>query len=203
MKLQKNALNVVKLLGYSFMIVMIVSLFIQDGHAQSVKKKKKKDEVEESWTKKLMPGGGLGLGYNNGWRISLSPQVGYRVTDRFIPGIGLDYIYLSYKYDNDDRDRFSSIGPKAFALYYITDELNLGTEFAYNRYKETREFNGVEQVRRDNFNSWLAGGGYTQRFGGRAGVRLELYYDLLYDEDNFFSNRRGRWQPRVNIVYGF
>lgn len=203
MKRQKNELKVVKLLVNLTTIMLLMTVFIQTGNAQSRGKKKvKKEETEVKWTDRLMPGGGLGLGYNNGWRISVSPQVGYRLTERFIPGIGLDYTFISFKYENDDQDKFSAVGPKAFLLYYITPELNLGTEFVYNRYKETRELNGQKQVFRDNFNSWLVGGGYTQRLGGRAGLRLELYYDALYDDDNIFLRRRGRWQPRINIVYG-
>ncbi len=162
-----------------------------------------RSQEEEKWTDRIVFGGGVGVSFFNGWNINLSPNVGYKITDQFWAGIGLDYYYGSYKYSSDFKDNFSVVGPKVFALYYITRELNIGTEFAYYDYTYTQISNGIKTKTNDEQNSWLIGGGYTQRMGGRAGVRLELFYDVLYDETNSFNFRNSAFVPRINIVYGF
>jgi len=164
---------------------------------------KTKTSEDAKWTERIVFGGGVGIGYTNGWNISLTPQVGYKITERFWSGIGLEYYYVSFRGNNDFRDRFSVIGPKVWALYYITDELNLGTEFARYNFKRTQIVNSRRTEVRSEQNSWLVGGGYTQRFGGRAGVRLELYYDVLYDDNDPNQFRNSAFIPRINIVYGF
>lgn len=149
---------------------------------------------EEKWSDRLFVGGGLGVSFFNGWYINVSPYIGYRVTDRFWAGIGLDYFYVS---DNFYDFSYSVIGPKAFALYYVIPEVNLGIEASnYFFTGDARERWGSGQTR------LLLGGGYTQFFNNRGGIRLELYYDVLYDEDsrsNFFGSAL---EPRINVFFG-
>ena len=156
----------------------------------------------EKWTDRLVGGGGLGGGYSNGWRVTLTPWVGYKITDRLWTGIGVDYNYASYKDPRFEiKETYSVLGPKVFANYYITQDINAGTEFVRNTFKYTETFNGNKFKISDSFNSWLIGGGYTQRMGGRAGIRLELFYDVLYDESNN-NFRRSPFDFRLNFIYG-
>lgn len=160
---------------------------------------------ENQWTSRIVVGGGIGAGYNNGWNINVSPEIAYKVTDRFWPGIGLDYNYVSYRYDSENKDKFSVFGPKAFAVYYITPQLNAGTEYVFYNYTRNQIFNGIPQKTKESQQSWLIGAGYTQRFGqdSRAGIRAELYYDVFYQEgSSVFNFRVSPWVPRLRFLYG-
>ena len=187
-----------KKIGLLLSILIFISL-----HADAQRRTNHSSNDDETkWTDRIVFGGGIGIGYTNGWNINVTPNVGYKVTDQFWAGLGVDYYYVSWRFDSQNKDKFSVVGPKAYALYYITPEINLGTEFSHNFYTRTDITNGITQKQKEEQNSWLIGGGYTQRMGGRAGIRLELYYDVLYDESNRFGFRNSAFVPRVNIVYG-
>ena len=182
-----------------FAVIFVLLLCNLTAEAQ---RNYKTSQEDEKWTDRIVFGGGLGISFFNGWNINVSPNVGYKITDQFWAGIGLDYYYGSFRYDSENKDQFSIIGPKAFALYYITPQINLGTEFAYYDYTYTLTSGGRKTKTNEEQNSWLIGGGYTQRMGGRAGIRFEFFYDVLYDESNTFNFRNSAFVPRVNIVYG-
>ena len=166
--------------------------------------KEANEKPEREWLQRIVFGGGLGGGYSNGWNVNVTPWVGYKITEQFWAGLGLDYYYSSYNYQQTDRkDSYSVIGPKAFALYYVTPAINLGAKFSRNTFNVTQTLNNVKYKDSGATNSLLLGGGYTQRVGGRGGIRLELYYDVLYDESNDFNFRRSAFIPRINVVYGF
>jgi len=50
-------------------------------------------QQSESFTDKLTFGGNFGATFGTVTYVNLSPQVGYKVTERFIPGISATYIY--------------------------------------------------------------------------------------------------------------
>ena len=165
------------------------------------------DKRRFGWTERLVGGGSLGGGYSNGWNVSVTPWVGYKVTDRFWAGIGLDYLYSSFKIPRSDfKEKFSVTAPKVFANYYVTPDINIATEYSRNfvAYKRNND-----SAFRFSSPSWLAGAGYLQRFG-KGGVRLEAFYDVLYNSNidtvnGRLVNRNFRgspWVLRINFVYG-
>ncbi len=182
--------------------LIVIGLILCVASADAQRRSTTKDK-DEKWTERIVFGGGIGVGYTNGWNINVTPNVGYKITDRFWAGIGVDYYYVSFRLNSNNKDRFSVVGPKTYALYYITPEINLGTEFAHYFYTRNIITNGISQKIKEEQDSWLLGGGYTQRLGGRAGIRLELYYDVLYDETDQIRFRNSAFVPRINIVYGF
>ena len=56
---------------------------------------KKKEEKQKGFDiSRLVVGGGIGLGFGDITSISVSPMVGYRITDNFSAGVGFGYQYL-------------------------------------------------------------------------------------------------------------
>lgn len=75
---------------------------------------------------KLVYGGGFGLGFgsNGYWNISLSPQIGYELTPKFVAGLGMTYSHSSEKFDSWSGGRVKHtqdyVGMNLFAHYYPT-----------------------------------------------------------------------------------
>jgi len=51
---------------------------------------------QQSGWDRIYIGGNFGLQFGNYTIVDLSPQIGYRITDRLTSGIGITYMYLKY-----------------------------------------------------------------------------------------------------------
>src|SRR4249919_3238095 len=74
---------------------------------------------------RLFIGGTFGLGFSSySTAINISPQVGYRFSQLFAAGVGINYAYYNYKYytygTNEiyQRDIFSYAGLNVFGRIY-------------------------------------------------------------------------------------
>ncbi|CAN5913250.1 hypothetical protein BH11BAC7_BH11BAC7_23150 [soil metagenome] len=128
----------------------------------------------------LVYGGNFGLNFGNVTSISVSPMIGYKVTDKFTPGIGLTYNYLRFNYQGYRSDPIHIYGGSIWARYYILENIFLHGEYeALNAEWDPYVHPGY----RYNLNSALIGGGYRQSFGNLASYVLVLY-NVTYTEDS-------------------
>ncbi len=152
---------------------------------------------------RIFVGGGLGASFNSyADFVSVSPIIGYRVSQRFAPGIGFQYRYTSYKTFNPKLTT-DDYGVSLFARYTLYGPLFLHAEFEHLNY----EFPGTvpgETLRKD-FNSLLAGGGFFQPVGRNAGFFAVALYNFSYQNSYNYS-----YYPyssplilRVGITAGF
>lgn len=125
---------------------------------------------------------GGGVNFNNvASIISLNPQLGYRVTDKFITGIGANYNYVKYNNSNFSN---SFYGGNAFARYLINDNIFLQSEYQLL----TRDKSNVW----DDY--WLVGGGAS--IG--PGLFASIFYIVDPPANNVYNS------PFVyRIGYGF
>jgi hypothetical protein len=128
----------------------------------------------------LVYGGNLGLSFGSVTNISVSPLVGYKVTDKFIPGIGLTYNYLKFNYPGYSEKGINIYGGSIWSRYYILDNVFLHGEY--------ESLNGewdpyFRPGYRYYLNSLLVGGGYREDFGGLSSYILVLY-NVTYNEDS-------------------
>lgn len=131
--------------------------------------------------KKFVYGGGLGLNFGNVTLINLAPSLGYRVSERFLPGISATYSY----YHDSKLDISSTIyGGSLFSRYYLLPQL-----FAHGEYEV---LNGDWLIGRDRFNvnSLFVGAGYSQRIAGN------VFFNLL----GLFNLNDGSFSPYTNPV---
>ncbi len=124
-----------KLLG----LILVSTIFFIPVSAQEKEKDEKETEASEK-KKGLDPeriffGGNFGLTFGNFTFINISPQVGYRITQMFSAGAGLNFIYQSDKYYSGNREVKNSLGyagmnifgrvnPFKFVLLNVQPELN-------------------------------------------------------------------------------
>jgi hypothetical protein len=128
---------------------------------------------------RIVTGGGLGLSFGSVQDfISVSPQIGYRVTARLIAGTGFTYRYTNYKYFKPSI-KLNDYGVSPFLRFTVYKNIFIQTEFEYLNYEfpATR----TETVRKD-FNSVFVGGGFIQPVGEKLAFYVMALYNLSYKD---------------------
>jgi hypothetical protein len=152
---------------------------------------------------RIFVGGGLGVSFTSYTDfVSVSPIIGYRVSQRFAPGISLMYRYTSYKTFNPKLTT-DDYGVGVFARFMVYGPLFLHAEFEHLNYEFPASTPG-ETLRMD-FNSLLAGGGFFQPVGRHAGFFAVALYNFSYQNSYNYT-----YYPyssplilRVGITAGF
>lgn len=154
---------------------------------------------------------GLGLGYTSYYGISqfsfsMSPAIGYRVTERFAIGPGISYAYNNYGYDTSinttQHISASSFGVKVFAQYIVYKQF-----FAHAEYESTRaEFptyysNGAPTGEKASVQvqTPLLGVGYRSQISNRAAADILLLYNFKDDYTSIYPNPVVRFNFLFNI----
>ncbi|MEY3398339.1 MAG: hypothetical protein RL220_933 [Bacteroidota bacterium] len=164
-----------------FLIILMCAL--QSAIAQKTEEdyagsEKKPKASGKSFADRLYFSGGLGLSFGTVTFVQVAPQVGYRLTDRLIPGIGANYIYY--------RDPFFSTsfyGGSVFTRYLIADNFFAHVEYEMIN-REVEEFGKIER-------RWIpigmVGGGYRTNAEG-LGFSVSVLWDIIEDPWSPYQN---------------
>lgn len=130
----------------------------------------------EKWRARdnLFYGGGLGLGYSNGWIVNVNPQIGVQYKKVLGAGVGFDYQYYGSTVSS-----FQSIGPSIFARGKAFEALLLQAEYVQLYFKESY----LGETYSYSAPMFLVGGGY-QDGGDNGGLFLMVLWDLIQDPNN-------------------
>ncbi|CAN5232076.1 hypothetical protein BH09BAC5_BH09BAC5_16260 [soil metagenome] len=163
-----------------FLSVLFLFLFQGLALSQDREPATPKKEMPGSFTERLVYGGNMGLNFGNVTSISISPMIGYKVTERFIPGIGATYNYLKFHYQGYQSEAIHIYGGSIWARYYILDNIFLHGEY--------EALNGEwDPYFRPNYryylNSVFLGGGYRQSMGNLSTYVLVLY-NVTYSQNS-------------------
>jgi hypothetical protein len=137
------------------------------------------DEMDERapWKERVFTGGGLGMSFGtNVDFISISPLIGYKVSPKVAAGLSLTYRYTNFKYSLP-KISTNDFGVSPFVRYNFYQNFFLHAEYEYLNYELPKL--GSEK-RREAFSSMLAGGGFFQPLGKRAGFFLLALYNFSY-----------------------
>jgi hypothetical protein len=138
------------------------------------------------WTDRLITGGGLGLQFGDYTYIQIAPILGYRVTDQFHAGIGLNYTY--YKYNDrayNYKYETSIYGGSVWTRYFFLE--NLFGEATFEMLNMDVPGPNYELVR-DNIPVLMVGGGYAQSIGGQSALLLRILWDVIEDPYSPYAN---------------
>jgi len=146
--------------------------FAQGNDTSYVNKKPQKQKKENgfSWSKVTIGGNAGGGGSSNFTTIILAPTIGYRLTERFTPGIGFKYIYFNDKYY---RYKTNIYGGNIFARFFATDFLFVHGEFEMLN----GQFDPFNEDRLTINNVWL-GGGLRQSFGANSYAMIGALWNI-------------------------
>jgi hypothetical protein len=173
-------------------------------------KRKALQQHAEQYTKAFVYSG-IGLGYSSyyglsNFNFSISPAIGYRVSDRFSIGPGISYAYNYYGANNGNGTstsfNTSSFGVKGFAQFMVYNQFFLHAEYEVTR---------AELLAVDN-NGYLTGGkvtrsvqtpllgvGYRSQISNRAAADIVLLYNFQDDYNSIYPNPVIRFNFLFNI----
>ncbi|HOX82477.1 MAG TPA: hypothetical protein PLJ60_11015 [Chryseolinea sp.] len=122
---------------------------------------------------RIFVGGGFGLSFSSYYDyFSISPIIGYKITPKFVGGIGLQYSHYKYK-GYSPAIQTNNYGGSVFLRYNFYGPLFVHTEYEYLDYQFT-------ETQRQGFSSFMAGGGFFQPIGRRAGIFVMALYNFSY-----------------------
>ncbi len=172
-------------------------LCIATSHAQktseedyaSASTKKENTQPKTPFRNRLVFGGNLGGFIGNPTYLMANPMIGYRTTDWWVNGVGLNLTYIS---SNGYKETI--YGGSVWSRAYILKTLIAHTEFELLRREAADQFGNTAAV---NVPVWLVGAGYNS--GGRIGFSAMVMYDLIQDPNSPYSN------PifRIGGLFGF
>ncbi len=154
----------IKRLTFGFLLVMNLTVWGQDNAPVP---------DENRFWKRVQFGGGLGLGFGNGFtNIAVAPSAIYNINKYFSAGLGVQYSYLK------QRNFYSSsmYGGSIIGLAQPLEQIQLSLELEQLRVNLNRENNTFVD---DFWNTGLfIGAGYQMN-----GVTIGARYNLLFQED--------------------
>lgn len=165
-----------------------------------------KAELPPSFWDRVVFGGGAGLSFGVNTNIFLAPQMGYKITDNWIAGLG--YMYNYSKWDQIltlqgpvDVDFENQVhGPNLFTTVTLFDQLFLGSQFEILNHDAYiyQPFQGSFDVEnRWTPVLWIQGGFYTP-IGKKGMTQIGLRLNLLHDE---FSPYATSWTPIFQFYF--
>lgn len=171
--------------------------------------RKAAEQHAEQYTK-LFVYSGIGLGYSSfygysNFNFSISPAIGYRVTDRFSIGPGISYAYNHYgqDYSNGPSSSIStsSFGAKVFAQLMVYNNF-----FIHAEYESTKaQFLAVDQYNQyvgtvtRTVQTPLAGIGYRSQISNRAAADIVVLYNFQDNYNSIYPNPVIRFNFLFNI----
>lgn len=171
-----------------FLITALVFAFVLNVTAQS------------KLSDKIYFGGGGGFSTSsNQTNISIFPQVGYKITNRYSAGIGLTYQYVKIK--QPINTSLSNFGWSIFNRFNITNQFFAYAEFERLTFEYLTSFS-PERTEKSAFNSLLIGAGYSEQIGGRASFNVMALYNVLYDEAEIPRPYNSPWVLRAGVGIG-
>jgi hypothetical protein len=151
------------------MILLSLNVYAQWGEEEMAEKPSIKD--------RMFFGGGFGMSFSSDYDFfSISPIIGYRLSPKVATGLSITYRYTNYKYVTPNVST-NDYGVSPFIRYQFYGPLFLHAEYEYLNY-EYITYTG-ESVR-ESFSSFMAGGGFFQPVGRRAGIYISVLYNFSY-----------------------
>lgn len=138
-------------------------------------------------------GGNIGASFgDNVWGVSLSPRIGYKLTDDLELAFSVNYNWQKTSYS---QYNFLGLGPAVNYYFFRSAYVHA----SYQHYFIKQKFDRQESYRTEEDALYL-GGGYMQPLGGNAYLQMGFSYNVLYKKDkSIFSSG---FSPSVGIVIG-
>jgi transcriptional regulator with XRE-family HTH domain len=161
--------------------------------AQEVQEEDQKGFQKE----KLFFGGNFGLTFGNYTLINVSPQIGYRFTERLAAGMGVNMQYVSFKerdfrtnnvlYKTSQGVAGLNVFGRAYPIrqFFVQLQPELNYIFGKQTYYQPREEFKMDA---EIVPSVLAGGGMAIP-GGRGAFLVSIFYDVLQHKNSPYGRK--------------
>lgn len=171
--------------------------------ALTVRAQDEEEEPKKGFDKeKLFYGGNFGLGFgSNSTNINVSPQVGYRFNKHLAAGVGVNFVYASYKYEwLGFRENYGVAGLNIFGRVYPIEYILLQLQPELNYVWGKVKYNGGAEDAIDArfVPSLLGGAGAVIPMGQRGALLVMVQYDILQRYLNPYGEK-----PFLTIGFNF
>lgn len=179
---------------------ILLLFFVYNLDAQYLEKEPPPTPVQ-----RIFYGGNLDMAFGMVTQISLSPEVGYRITNRLSAGVGIDYMFV---YSEEYNFKGSIFGGNVFASFTVIKSLGdlipfLGTDMGiliYGQFSYTNMGKFYSVLSGDE-PMWIAspmlGLGFQVPIGQRSYMLLSVMYNFDESMYSIYSN------PVVKVSYQF
>lgn len=176
----------------------------REERERSASPNQNEEKALPAWREKLVFGGGASLGFGNNSNIMLAPQLGYRLSNRWIAGVGylFNYVRITQTWDNNSGNivrlpeplEYTIQGPNAFVNFFPFESIFLGSQFEYLKHKlpSANPITGNWSAEALSTPVLWVQGGYRQSLGGRSFAQIGLRLNLLHDDRSPYSQS---WMP--------
>jgi len=137
----------------------------------------------KNWKEKIVLGGNGGLNIGRNTQININPTIGYRITPKYIAGIGPSFTYISNPIDD-----FYIYGGSIFNRLFVLENGFLQAEFEQLYYRVSAANTDSGSEIRDSFPALLVGGGLSQPLAGRSRAVVMIQYDVLMNERSLYND---------------
>ncbi len=177
------------------MLALLFLVGVNAVHAQYRANRNTNTNSNSTISDRIYFGGGGGLsGGSQYLNISVSPLVGYKITESFSSGVQLTYQYV--RFSNASANNFGG-GP--FASYVINNKFIIYSQYEYMSYELS---NNLGEKARFNGRSLFSGVGWNSPINDQVSFQVLALYDLIYGDGNN-SPYNQPWQIRMGIIAGF
>lgn len=142
---------------------------------------------------KVFFGGNFGLQVGSVTYVNLAPIVGYKVTDRYRVGVGINYIYTNYFGHANHL-----IGGRLFQQFFVWKGILLHAEYEFMNYPTNYTQPSGKPIH-NIANAFNVGAGYQQNFGRRAFTNVIVLYNVIHDRANTIYNTP--WSLRFTVGF--
>jgi len=148
---------------------------------------------------KFYAGGGVGLGFGDVNFVDLSGVFAYNVVPRVTTGLR-----LTWRSRDDGRfeERITTndYGAAIFARFFVKRPFFLHAEYERMSFEYIRSDLSTS---RDEFDSFLVGGGAAHPLSAHATLFVSALYNLAYDSDEFRQPYTSPWIVRAGVGFTF
>lgn len=150
---------------------------------------------EKSFKERLTLGGAAALNFGNNTLIGASPQVGYRINDNLLAGIGGSYYFQRFKLNSGNVDQ-QIFGGSVFVRRRLLTKI-----FAHVELESVSVPSGlfIYPEQREWTSMFWVGAGYYQGLSDRLGAGFTLLYDVSENPASPYSNPT----YRGGLAFGF
>jgi len=178
-----------------YLLTLLLSIMVMSVSAQTDKEVNNRSSVLD----RIYTGGNIGLQFGDVTNIQIAPIIGYRVTNDFSAGVGVQYQYIKFKRFTPELTS-NNYGTSVFARYRIKSPIFLQAEYEYLNYEY---YVIASESLRSTLSSIFVGGGISQPLGGNASFTLMAMYNLSYDEADLTSPYSSPLRITGGINLGF
>lgn len=152
-----------------------------------------------SFSERLVKGGGLQAQFGNVTILEISPTLGYKMTEKWVAGVGANYLYFRQNYAGTISS-FNVYGVRGFTYYQLLDNVIAYTELEQLSIPGFNPLSGQPE-RYSLVNHWV-GAGFRQWMGPRVALDALLLYNTLYRQSNIYNIYASPFTYRLTVSFG-